>query len=376
MGVLEKVRARTPKAATEPRAALPLDTILQGDCIAHMRALPTASVDMIFADPPYNLQLGGDLNRPDGSHVDAVTDAWDKFDSFASYDRFTRDWLAEARRILKPDGTIWVIGSYHNIFRVGAAIQDLGFWILNDIVWRKANPMPNFRGTRFTNAHETLIWASMGEKAKYTFNYRSMKTLNDELQMRSDWEFPICGGQERLKKDGQKVHPTQKPEALLYRVLLAATHPGDVVLDPFFGTGTTGAVAKRLGRRWIGIDREGVYIDAATQRIAEALPLDESSLRTMQAPKGAPRVAFGTLVENGMIAPGLVLTDAKRRFQAVVRADGSLSCGVESGSIHKLGATLQGAPSCNGWTFWHHEQEGRLQAIDTLRQTYLLATQP
>jgi modification methylase len=377
MGVLEKVRARSPKtAAAEPRAALPLDTILQGDCIAHMRALPTASVDMIFADPPYNLQLGGDLNRPDGSHVDAVTDEWDKFDSFASYDRFTRDWLAEARRILKPDGTIWVIGSYHNIFRVGATIQDLGFWILNDIVWRKANPMPNFRGTRFTNAHETLIWASMGEKAKYTFNYRSMKTLNDELQMRSDWEFPICGGPERLKKDGHKVHPTQKPEALLYRVLLAATHPGDVVLDPFFGTGTTGAVAKRLGRRWIGIEREGVYIDAATQRIAEALPLDESSLRTMQAPKGAPRVAFGTLVENGMVAPGLVLTDAKRRFQAVVRADGSLACGVESGSIHKLGATLQGAPSCNGWTFWHHESEGRLQAIDTLRQTYLLATQP
>ncbi|MCC2977247.1 site-specific DNA-methyltransferase [Sphingomonas sp. PL-96] len=341
-----------------------------------MRALPTASVDMIFADPPYNLQLGGDLNRPDGSHVDAVTDEWDKFDSFASYDRFTKDWLAEARRILKPDGTIWVIGSYHNIFRVGATIQDLGFWILNDIVWRKANPMPNFRGTRFTNAHETLIWASMGEKSKYTFNYRSMKTLNDELQMRSDWEFPICGGPERLKKDGHKVHPTQKPEALLYRVLLAATHPGDVVLDPFFGTGTTGAVAKRLGRRWIGIEREGVYIDAATQRIAEALPLDESSLRTMQAPKGAPRVAFGTLVENGMVAPGLVLTDAKRRFQAVVRADGSLACGVESGSIHKLGATLQGAPSCNGWTFWHHEHEGRLQAIDTLRQTYLLATQP
>jgi modification methylase len=376
MGVLEKVRARSPKPATEPRAALPLDTILQGDCIAHMRALPTASVDMIFADPPYNLQLGGDLNRPDGSHVDAVTDEWDKFDSFASYDRFTKDWLAEARRILKPDGTIWVIGSYHNIFRVGATIQDLGFWILNDIVWRKANPMPNFRGTRFTNAHETLIWASMGEKSKYTFNYRSMKTLNDELQMRSDWEFPICGGPERLKKDGHKVHPTQKPEALLYRVLLAATHPGDVVLDPFFGTGTTGAVAKRLGRRWIGIEREGVYIDAATQRIAEALPLDESSLRTMQAPKGAPRVAFGTLVENGMVAPGLVLTDAKRRFQAVVRADGSLACGVESGSIHKLGATLQGAPSCNGWTFWHHEHEGRLQAIDTLRQTYLLATQP
>jgi modification methylase len=375
MGVLEKVNVRG-RTAAEPVPVLPLDTILRGDCIAAMKALPAKSIDLIFADPPYNLQLGGDLNRPDGSHVDAVTDEWDKFDSLAAYDKFTREWLAEARRILKDDGSIWVIGSYHNIFKVGSAIQDLGFWILNDIIWRKANPMPNFKGTRFTNAHETLIWASKGEKARYTFNYRSMKTLNDELQMRSDWEFPICGGQERLKKDGYKVHPTQKPEALLYRILLATTKKGDVVLDPFFGTGTTGAVAKRLGRRWIGIDREGVYVEAAQARIDAALPLDESALTTMQAPKAAPRVAFGQLVENGYLAPGTVLTDSKRRHFAVVGADGSLKCGDAAGSIHKLGATLQNAPSCNGWTWWHYEDEGALKPIDALRQTYLLATQP
>ncbi|MBN8809902.1 MULTISPECIES: site-specific DNA-methyltransferase [Sphingomonas] len=375
MGVLEKGRLK-PATARSWVDVLPYDTILQQDCIEAMRALPAKSIDCIFADPPYNLQLGGDLNRPDGSHVDAVTDAWDKFDSLAAYDAFTREWLAEARRILKDDGTIWVIGSYHNIFKVGSAIQDLGFWILNDIIWRKANPMPNFKGTRFTNAHETLIWASTGEKAKYTFNYRSMKTLNDEIQMRSDWEFPICGGQERLKRGGTKVHPTQKPEALLYRIMLASTKPGDVVLDPFFGTGTTGAVAKRLGRRWIGIERESAYVEAAQERIEAALPLDESALKTMQAPKSQPRVAFGQLVENGYLAPGTVLTDGKRRWRAVVGADGSLRCDGQSGSIHKLGATLQNAPSCNGWTFWNYEAADGLRPIDALRQTYLLATQP
>lgn len=384
MAVIEKVRQPKVARATVRKVAapvdtrvLPLDQIVRGDCIAAMRAMPDKSVDMIFADPPYNLQLGGELFRPDGSHVDAVTDDWDKFDTFAAYDAFTRAWLAEAHRILKDTGSIWVIGSYHNIFRVGTAVQDLGYWILNDIVWRKANPMPNFRGTRFTNAHETLIWASKGEGAKYTFNYRSMKTLNDELQMRSDWEFPICGGQERLKKDGVKVHPTQKPEALLYRILLACTKPGDVVVDPFFGTGTTGAVAKRLGRHWIGIERESDYIAAAVERIAAALPLDESALSTMQSPRQQPKVAFGVLVENGYLQPGATLTDTKRRFRVTVRADGSLlsDCGA-SGSIHKLGATLQGAPACNGWTFWQHEAGGKLQPIDTLRQTYLLATQP
>ena len=384
MGVIDKVAKSRPqqREAAEIRArswidVLPLDSIIQQDCIEAMRALPAASIDMIFADPPYNLQLGGDLSRPDGSHVDAVTDEWDKFDSLNAYDAFTRLWLAEARRILKPNGTIWVIGSYHNIFKVGSAIQDLGFWILNDIIWRKANPMPNFKGTRFTNAHETLIWASMGEKAKYTFNYRSMKTLNDELQMRSDWEFPICGGQERLKKNGTKVHPTQKPEALLYRVMLACTKPGDVVLDPFFGTGTTGAVAKRLRRHWIGIEREDSYVEAAQERIDAALPLDESAVTTMQAPRQAPRVAFGTLLENGYLTPGAILSDAKRRWRATVGIDGNLrsECGA-AGSIHKLGATLQGAPSCNGWTFWHHETAEGLKPIDSLRQTYLLATQP
>ena len=366
-----RAKAR-PASIRDARAQLPLGQILSGDCVAAMRGLPDASVHLIFADPPYNLQLGGDLNRPDGSHVDAVTNDWDRFDSFAVYDSFTRDWLAEARRVLKPDGALWVIGSYHNIFRVGAILQDIGFWILNDIVWRKSNPMPNFRGTRFTNAHETLIWASMGEKAKYHFNYRAMKTLNDELQMRSDWVIPLCGGQERLKKGGAKVHPTQKPEALLYRVMLATTEKGDVVLDPFFGTGTTGAVAKRLGREWIGCERDDTYRAAALERIEAALPLDESALTTMQSRKDAPRVAFGALVEAGMIEPGAILFDRQRRWTASVRADGSLESGGLTGSIHGVGKDLQGAPSCNGWTFWHIEQDGEVKPLDALRQLFLL----
>ncbi|MEY4160322.1 MAG: hypothetical protein RLZZ136_943 [Pseudomonadota bacterium] len=371
-----KERVRAPRVTSDVRTALPVNTIIPGDCIEAMRSLPSASVDMVFADPPYNLQLGGDLARPDGSHVDAVTDHWDQFESFATYDRFTREWLAEARRVLKPTGSLWVIGSYHNIFRVGAILQDMGFWILNDIVWRKANPMPNFKGTRFTNAHETLIWASMGEKSKYTFNYAAMKTLNDELQMRSDWVLPICSGQERLKKGGHKVHPTQKPEALLYRVMLATTNKGDVVLDPFFGTGTTGAVAKRLGRDWIGCERESDYRDAALERIEMALPLDESALTTMQSGRSAPKVAFGTLIETGWIAAGATLTDKKRKVQATIRADGSLVSGAETGSIHGLGAKLQGAPSCNGWTYWHIEHEGVSKPLDAIRQLYLLATEP
>ena len=383
MGVMVEVKAPTRAKATRrakdalvaPAVDLPLDSILKGDCIAKMRELPAASVDMIFADPPYNLQLGGDLLRPDGSQVDAVNDEWDKFDSIAAYDRFTHAWLAEARRILKPNGSIWVIGSYHNIFRVGAALQDQGYWILNDVIWRKANPMPNFKGTRFTNAHETLIWASMGEDARYTFNYRAMKTLNDELQMRSDWLLPICSGQERLKKGGTKVHPTQKPEALLYRIMLACSNPGDIVLDPFFGTGTTGAVAKRLGRHFIGIEREDDYIEAALERIELALPLDESALKTMQAPKAATRVAFGTLVECGMIAPGTLVMDTKRRWRATVRADGSLELDGQTGSIHKLGATLQNAPSCNGWTFWHIDGKDGLRPIDGVRQDWLLTNE-
>src|SRR5438045_3432520 len=351
---------------------LPFNVILEGDCIAEMARLPDRSVDMIFADPPYNLQLGGDLFRPEGSRVDAVDDEWDKFDSLAVYDEFTRDWLAEARRILKDDGTIWVIGSYHNIYRVGGLLQDADFWILNDIVWRKTNPMPNFRGTRFTNAHETLIWCAKDEKARYTFNYRAMKALNDDLQMRSDWLLPICAGPERVKgEDGAKAHPTQKHEALLYRILLACTKHGDVVLDPFLGTGTTGAVARRLGRRWIGIERESAYLKVARERIDSTLPLDESAMTVMTESRSAPRVAFGVLVESGLVAAGAVLTDAKRRWRASVRADGSISSGPHSGSIHKVGAALQGAPSCNGWTFWHLEQGGALQPIDALRQQHL-----
>src|SRR5436190_15992005 len=301
MSVMGRVAtAVRPKksVAAAPAPELPLNQILRQDCVAAMAALPDGCIDMVFLDPPYNLQLGGDLFRPEGGRVDAVDDEWDKFDTFATYDTFTRAWLKEARRILKPNGTLWVIGSYHNIFRVGAALQDAGYWILNDIIWRKTNPMPNFRGTRFTNAHETLIWASRSEDSRYTFNYRAMKALNDELQMRSDWTIPICSGGERVKEGGAKAHPTQKPEALLYRVMLATTHKGDVVLDPFFGTGTTGAVARRLGREWIGIEREAGYIEVARQRIATALPLDESALTTMQSGKSAPRVAFGQLLES------------------------------------------------------------------------------
>jgi modification methylase len=374
MTVLTRVGAGERKVRPEPaRPDLPLNQILEDDCVAAMSRLPSASIDMIFADPPYNLQLGGDLFRPEGGRVDAVDDDWDKFETFAAYDSFTRAWLKEARRILKPNGTLWVIGSYHNIYRVGAALQDEGYWILNDIIWRKSNPMPNFRGTRFTNAHETLIWASHSEDSRYTFNYRAMKALNDELQMRSDWLLPICSGGERVKGEGgHKAHPTQKPEALLYRVLLACTNKGDVVLDPFFGTGTTGSVARRLGRQWIGIEREKRYVAVAKERIASTLELDESAMRTMASKRSQPKVPFGTLVETGMIAPGTLLTDSKRRWQARVCADGSVEVEGAQSSIHKAGATAQGAPSCNGWTFWHIEFEGSLAPIDALRQRYLL----
>ena len=373
MSVMGRVGAALGVKRGAPAPELPLGQILQDDCIAAMRGLPDACIDMVFADPPYNLQLGGDLFRPEGSRVDAVDDDWDKFDTFEAYDAFTRAWLGEARRILKPNGTLWVIGSYHNIFRVGAALQDAGYWILNDIIWRKSNPMPNFRGTRFTNAHETLIWASRSEDSRYTFNYRAMKALNDELQMRSDWVIPICAGGERVKEGGTKAHPTQKPEALLYRVLLACTNKGDVVLDPFFGTGTTGAVARRLGREWIGIERESRYIKVARTRIDSTLALDESAMRTMASRAAQPKVPFGALVEAGLIAPGAVLTDAKRRWQARVGADASIEHDGRQGSIHKIGASVQGAPSCNGWTFWHVEQAGALVVLDTLRQSYLAA---
>ena len=364
-------KAKTPATKT---AKLPLNQILQGDCLARLAELPDNSVDLVFADPPYNLQLKNELHRPDQSKVDAVTDDWDKFDSFPAYDAFTRSWLAEAQRILKPSGTLWVIGSYHNIFRVGTALQDLGYWILNDIIWRKTNPMPNFRGTRFANAHETLIWAAPDENATgYTFNYQAMKTLNDDVQMRSDWSLPICNGGERLKgESGDKLHPTQKPEALLHRVLLASTQADDVVLDPFFGTGTTGAVAKKLGRHFIGIEAEADYAEAAMQRIGRIEKLADADLQLTQSPKAQPRVAFGTLVERGLVKPGTQLFGPARKVRAKVRADGSVKLGAEknapSGSIHKMGAAAQNAPSCNGWTYWHYKDGDRLVPIDNLRQ--------
>ena len=350
---------------------LPLDTILIGDCVAHMQALPEAAVDLIFADPPYNLQLAGDLSRPDQSAVNGVTDAWDKFASFAEYDAFTRQWLSAARRTMKPDATIFVIGSYHNIFRVGAIMQDMGFWILNDIVWRKANPMPNFRGRRFTNAHETMIWASKSAAAKsYTFNYEALKAGNEDTQVRSDWYMPICTGGERLKDaDGRKTHPTQKPEALLARVILAASKPGDVVLDPFFGTGTTGAVARQLGRHFIGTERDTVYAAAARARIDAVVPLPAGSIASAPAKRSDPRVAFASVIEMGLMAPGTTLTDAKGRHAATVRADGTLALGAIIGSIHKIGALAQGLPACNGWTFWHHATAAGLTPIDTIRES-------
>ena len=345
------------------------DTILQGDCIAGMKTLPDNSVDLIFADPPYNLQLKGDLHRPNNSLVDAVDDHWDQFDSFAAYDRFTREWLTQARRVLKPNGAIWVIGSYHNVFRLGSALQDLGFWILNDVVWRKTNPMPNFRGKRFTNAHETLIWAAPHETAKPCFNYDALKEMNDGIQMRSDWMLPICSGGERLKgKDGAKAHPTQKPEALLHRVLVGTTNVGDVVLDPFFGTGTTGAVAKRLGRKWIGIEREQDYIDVARKRIGSVKRHEKAALNITRGKRAEPRVPFGQLVERRLLEPGDVLESMNGRHHAKVRADGTLVADNVTGSIHKVGAELQGAPSCNGWTYWCYKQDGKPVPIDVLRQ--------
>ena len=348
---------------------LPVGRVLRGDVVARMRELPAESVDLVFADPPYNLQLGGELLRPDNSRVDGVDAAWDKFEGFAAYDAFTRAWLAEAKRVLKPAGSLWVIGTYHNIFRVGAALQDLGFWLINDVIWRKANPMPNFKGTRFANAHETLIWCAREEGARYTFNYEALKAANDDLQMRSDWLFPICQGGERLRNGaGDKLHPTQKPEALLRRILLAASRAGDVVLDPFFGTGTTGAVAKRIGRRWIGIERDPAYADAALARIAAVVPVDDPALLTTPAKREEKRIPFGWLVERGLIQPGEILFDERRRHTARVRADGTIVAKDRTGSIHRVGAEVQGAPACNGWAFWFVERQGARVSIDYYRQ--------
>ncbi len=349
----------------------PLNSVVIGDCITELGRIPDRSVDLVFADPPYNLQLDGTLRRPNDTVVDGVHQAWDKFASFSDYDAFCRLWLGECRRILKPNGAIWVIGSYHNIFRLGALLQDLGFWLQNDVIWRKTNPMPNFHGTRFTNAHETLIWAGRDANAKVTFNYQGLKCSNDDLQMRSDWLFPICSGPERLKgREGRKAHPTQKPEALLYRILTATTHPGDVVLDPFFGTGTTGAVAKRLGRNWIGIERDPGYAADAIERIGRVVPLAPGAIAPLPAKRNEPRVPFGTIVEMGILEPGTRLMDERRRYRAEVHADGTLALAGENGvrgSIHRLGAEVQGKSACNGWVFWHFEVEGKLKPIDVLR---------
>ncbi|MGI4978528.1 MAG: site-specific DNA-methyltransferase [Janthinobacterium lividum] len=348
---------------------LPLDQVLRGDSVEMMRMLPAASVHCVFADPPYNLQLRGELRRPDDSLVDGVDDDWDRFTDFAAYDAFTREWLGECRRLLRKDGTIWVIGAYHNIFRIGAILQDLGFWVLNDVIWRKSNPMPNFRGRRFTNAHETLIWAGRGRDSRYRFNYQAMKSLNDDLQMRSDWLIPLCTGGERLRNaHGLKLHPTQKPEALLHRVLLASTAPDDIVLDPFLGSGTTAVVARRLHRHFIGIERHPAYVEAALGRIRDARPMPDGGLATRANPREAPRVPFGSLVERGLVPAGSTLMDRQRKVVAVVAADGTLTCGAHVGSIHKVGSLVQNAPSCNGWTFWHVEREGTLVQIDTFRR--------
>ena len=350
---------------------LPKDRLLIGDSIEILAQLPDNSVDLVFADPPYNLQLRGELLRPNNSKVDGVDDDWDKFESMAAYDAFTVSWLKQAQRVLKPTGAIWVIGTYHNIYRLGSALQNLGFWVLNEVIWRKTNPMPNFRGTRFTNAHETLIWCAMGEKSRYTFNYDAMKALNDDLQMRSDWLLPICNGAERLKgEDGQKAHPTQKPEALLHRIILSSTNPGDLILDPFFGTGTTGVVAKRLGRHWLGIERDHTYAKMAIHRIRKTEVATDPSVIETPSKRSEPRVPFGTVVERGLLHPGEVLTDARGQHEAKVRADGTLITDKHRGSIHQVGAAVQGAPACNGWTFWYFRQKKTkaLAPIDVLRQ--------
>lgn len=347
----------------------PHGRILTGDCVSAMENLEPGSVDLVFADPPYNLQLPGDLRRPNDSIVDGVTEDWDRFDSFAEYDEFTHAWLSGARRLLSDRGSLWVIGSYHNIFRIGSVLQDLGYWILNDVIWRKTNPMPNFRGRRFTNAHETLIWCAKSKEQKhYTFNYQAMKMLNEDVQMRSDWSLPICTGRERLRQGAQKAHPTQKPESLLYRVLLASTNTTDLVLDPFFGTGTTGVVAKKLGRRYLGIELDPNYVALARERLAQVKPRSIRELQTTPSKRSLPRVPFGNLIERGLLSPGAILYDHSRRLRAKVRADGSLVAGDVTGSIHGVAAALQGAPSCNGWAFWFYDDRGKLCPIDLLRQ--------
>ncbi len=350
---------------------LPLNSIVQGEALDVLGQLPEKSIDLIFADPPYNLQLRGSLWRPNLTLVDAVDDDWDQIGSFEEYDRFTRAWLTACRRVLKNTGSIWVIGSYHNIFRIGAIMQDLGFWLLNDVVWIKTNPTPNFHGTRFANAHETLIWASTSKTARYTFNYQAMKALNEDLQMRSDWLLPICTGPERLKLNGRKAHSTQKPEALMYRLILSTSHPGDVILDPFFGTGTTGAVAKKLNRNWIGIEKDETYVNLARERI-ESITVEtmEKNVLEVRTPRQiSHRIPFGELLELGLLAPGQSLFfQGNPKQKALIKADGKLLYGDMSGSIHAVGRHLMDGNPCNGWTVWQYQdKDGNLRLIDHLR---------
>jgi len=342
--------------------------IINGNSLQELKKIPDESFDLVFADPPYNLQLKNQLIRPDRSKVNAVNDKWDQFESFKVYDDFTINWLSQCRRVLKKNGSIWIIGSYHNIFRVGAKIQDLGFWILNDVIWDKNNPMPNFRGTRFTNAHETLIWASKDKNSKYTFNYQSLKCLNDDLQIRSTWNLPICNGNERLKENGKKVHSTQKPESLLHRILLASSNKNDLILDPFLGSGTTAVVAKKLGRIFYGIEKDKRYFDAANKRLKRTKPIEDDYLDTLQNNRSKPRIPFGSLVEMGVIKPGTEIYDQKKKVNAKIMVDGSIKYQQSEGSIHKVAAKILGAESCNGWTYWHYQSGNTLKPIDELRQ--------
>ena len=344
------------------------DKLINGNCIKEFKKIPDKSFDLIFADPPYNLQIGKKLTRPDSSKVNGVSDKWDQFSSFNHYDEFCKIWLSESKRVLKDNGSIWVIGSYHNIFRLGFHMQNLDYWLLNDVIWRKNNPMPNFKGTRFTNAHETLIWASKNKKSKYTFNYQSLKCFNDDLQMRSDWIFPICSGKERLKKDGKKIHSTQKPEALLHRIILATTNKGDTIFDPFLGTGTTAVVAKKLGRKYFGFEKDKTYFKAACERLNRAKIIEDDYLDTIENSKSKPRIPFGSLVEMGMIRPGTTLYDQKKRFNAKIMADGSLKHKDKEGSIHRVAAQIMGTESYNGWTYWYCDIGGKSVSIDNLRQ--------
>ena len=345
-----------------------LNRIINGESLKILKKIPDKSFDLVFADPPYNMQIGEKLKRPDNSKVNGVNDKWDQFLNFKHYDDFCKSWLKECKRILKDNGTIWVIGTYHNIFRLGYHLQNLNYWILNDVIWRKNNPMPNFKGTRFTNAHETLIWASKNKKSKYTFNYQSLKCLNDDLQMRSDWMLPICNGKERLKKDGKKVHSTQKPEALIHRIILATTNKGDLIFDPFLGTGTTAVVAKKLGRQYFGIEKDKKYFLAAYQRINKTNIIKDDYLDTLQNNKSKPRVPFGSLVEMGLIKAGTLLFDQKKKYNAKIMIDGSLKCQKTEGSIHKVAAKIMGTESCNGWTYWHYQSGNNLKPIDKLRE--------